>query len=59
MSQFPRTCYCDEATVADFHNMISRDGLSVCRLGIGNKRANATPRCQDIPSSHWQKLEMF
>lgn len=51
----PHTCYCDEATLTDIDNMISGDGLSVCRLGIGDKGTDAAPCCQDIPSSHWQK----
>lgn len=50
----PYTCYGDEAALTDIHHMISGDGLSICRLGICHKGTDTTPRCQDIPSSHWE-----
>ena len=51
----PYTCYSDEATLTDIHNMISGDGLSICRLGVCHKWTNTAPRCQDVPSSHWER----
>lgn len=52
----PRTRYSDEATLADVHNMISGDGLCICRLGVCYKGTNTAPCCQDVPSSHWEGM---